>query len=484
MGMLALFLSVLLGLIFGMLPGLTATMSVALLTGLTYSFSGPMAVLSLIGIYIGSISGGCQSAILLNIPGTPASAATTVEGYPLAKQGKGGLAIFVSNASSFSGTMLGILCLLFFTPIISNAALKFNSQEMFLLAVFGVVICGNLTSGGDPVKGWIAGFLGLLFSQVGLDTVHSMPRFTFGNMNIRGGITLLPAMVGLFGIPEIINAFTPTERNIISISKFRVKEGFLVMRRNIINVLRSSILGVTMGALPGVGEDTGGWLSYWAEKRFSKKGGWGKGQIDGVVSAETGNNAAIGGAIIPVLTLAVPGSPPAAVLLAAFWMHGYRPGPLLMQTSPEFLYYVTVFMVFAALMMWFIASNMSRLTVLVLRVKGEILMPIIFVCCVIGSYVVSNRVFDIMIMFWYGILGLITQHMKYPPAPFLLGIILGNMADENLRRTLILNNGNFSSFFTRPISLFFVLFILALIVPQIPLVKKGTGAVKKIFSVR
>jgi putative tricarboxylic transport membrane protein len=236
------------------------------------------------------------------------------------------------------------------------------------------------------------------------------------------------------------------------------------------------MLGVTMGSIPGVGEDVGGWLSYWSEKKFSKKTIWGKGEIDGVVSAEAGNNAAIGGAIIPVLSLAIPGSAPAAVLLAAFWMHGYRPGPLLMQSTPEFLYYIVVFMAFSALMMWFLAFNISRFSVRILQVRGEILMPIIFICCVIGAFVLSNRIFDVMLMFWFGILGIIMRQMKYPSAPFLLGIILGNMADENLRRALILNHGDFSSFFTRPISLFFVIFISILVFPQIPFVRKGAEA--------
>ncbi|MDR1933477.1 MAG: tripartite tricarboxylate transporter permease [Spirochaetales bacterium] len=478
-GVVSLFLSVLLGLIFGMLPGLTATMAVALLTGLTYSFDGPLAVLILIGVYIGAISGGCQSAVLLNIPGTPASAATAVEGYPLARQGKAGLAIFVSNASSFSGTMLGIVCVVLFTPLLTRAALKFNSQEMFLLTVFGIVICGNLTSGGRPVKGWISGFIGLLFSQVGLDTVNSMARYSFGIINLTAGISLLPVMIGLFGFPEIVDAFNPESRTIIPVSKFRIKEGFAVLRRNIVNVVRSAILGVTMGAIPGVGEDTGGWLSYWAEKRSSKKTGWGKGEIDGVVSSETGNNAAVGGAIIPVLSLAIPGSAPAAVLLAAFWMHGYRPGPLLMQDTPEFLYYVVVFMVFSAFMMWLLASNISRFTVKILQIKNEILMPIIFVCCVIGAFVVSNRMFDVKLMFAFGILGIVMRQLKYPAAPFLLGIILGNMADENLRRALILNKGSIASFFTRPISLFFIVFILALLVPQFPIAAKLVKGIKQ-----
>ncbi|MEA4928487.1 MAG: tripartite tricarboxylate transporter permease [Candidatus Limiplasma sp.] len=467
-GFIALVLAVLLGLIFGMLPGLTATMAVALLTGLTYSFSGPLAVLVLIGVYIGSISGGCQSAILLNIPGTPASAATAMEGYPLALQGKGGLAIFVANAASFFGTLIGVFFVALATPLITSVALKFQSYEMFLLAVFGIIICGNLTSNGRPVKGWIAGFVGLLISQVGRDTVQSFPRFTFGSLNLSAGISLLPVMIGLFGFPEIVNAFVPDRRDLVQVSKFSPREGFAIVRRNWKNILRSGVLGMSMGAIPGVGEDTGGWLSYWSEKKSSKSKLWGRGEIDGVVSAEAGNNAAIGGAIIPVLSLAIPGSAPAAVLLAAFWMHGYRPGPLLMSETPEFLYYVVVFMVFSAIIMWVIASNMSRLTVRVLQVDQRTLMPVVFICCVIGAFVVNNRLFDVKLMFVFGLLGVAMKYMKYPAAPFLLGVILGNMADENLRRGLILSDGSILPFFTRPLCIFFLLFILVLVIPQIP----------------
>lgn len=482
-GFVALTLSVFLGLIFGMLPGLTATMAVALLTGLTYSFDGPMAVMVLLGVYIGAISGGCQSAILLNIPGTPASAATAVDGFPLARQGKGGLAIFVANISSFSGTIISVILLILFTPLLTSAALKFNSHEMFLLAVFGVVICGNLTSGGRPVKGWIAGFVGLLVSQIGRDTVGSFARFTFGNMNLTGGISLLPVMIGLFGFPEIVASFSAAKRQLVKSQKFSAKEGFAIFRRNWFNVLRSSVLGAVMGAIPGVGEDTGGWLSYWAQKRSAKNPEmYGRGCIDGVVSSEAGNNAAVGGAIIPVLSLAIPGSAPAAVLLAAFWMHGYRPGPLLMTDTPEFLYYVIVFMVVSSLLMWFIASSMSKLSVRILQVDQRILMPTIFICCVIGAFVVSNRIFDVKLMFVFGLIGVAMSYMKYPSAPFLLGVILGNMADENLRRALILYDGSLMPFFTRPISIFFIVFILALMLPQFAFFRKLTAPLKTMFQ--
>ena len=471
-GVLALFISVLMGLIFGMLPGLTATMAVALLTGLTYSFDGGLAVLSLIGVYIGAISGGCQSAILLNIPGTPASAATALDGYPLAKQGKGALAIFVANHASFLGTLFGTLCVAVLTPIISKFALKFQSHEMFLLCVFGIVICGNLTSGGRPVKGWISGFVGLLVAMVGRDTVHSFARFCFGNMNLTAGISLLPVMIGLFGFPEIVNAFSASDRTLLKMEKFNRKEAYSILKRNKLNILRSSILGMTMGAIPGVGEDTGGWLSYWSEKKAHKSDLWGKGEINGVVASEAGNNAAVGGAIIPVLSLAIPGSAPAAVLLAAFWMHGYRPGPLLMSETPEFLYLVVVSMVFASLVMVLLANNMAKVTVKVLQVDQRILMPIVFICCVIGAFVVNNRLFDIKLMFVFGLLGIAMSYMKYPSAPFLLGVIMGNMADENLRRALMLSDGSILPFFTRPICIFFLLFILVLVVPQLPFYPK------------
>lgn len=472
-GLLCIILSVFVGLIFGMLPGLTSTMAVALLTGLTYHFDGPLAILSLLSIYIGAISGGNQSAILLNIPGTPASAATAMDGYPLALKGRAGHAIFVATGASFFGTVISIICVAFFTPILTKFALKFMSHEMFLLAVFGIVICGNITSNGDPLKGWLSGFIGLLMSQVGMDTIYSYRRFTYGSINLSAGISLLPVMIGLFGFPEVIKAFGATKAKMQQNTKYSIKEGLKDLKRNWFNILRSGILGMVMGAIPGVGEDTGGWISYWSEKKTSEHPEeFGKGCIDGVVSAETGNNAAIGGAIIPVLSLAIPGSTSAAVLLAAFWMHGYRPGPLLMSDTPEFLYYVVIFMVIAAVFMWVIAMIIAKFSVKVLSIDIKTLMPIVFICCVIGSFVTSNRLFDIKLMFIFGILGIIMSYLSMPGAPFLLGIILGNMADENLRRALLLTKADISIFFTRPISVLFILLIIYMLITQMPFYKR------------
>ena len=463
-------LSVFFGIVVGMLPGLTATMAVALLTGLTYKTSPDMAILSLIGVYVGAISGGCQSAILLNIPGTPASAATAQDGYPMGQQGKGGLAIFLATSASALGTLGSVVFLLFLTPLLTSFALKFGSWEFFLLAVFGIMICGQLASGGDPLKGWIAGILGLLASLVGLDGLQGVPRFSFDNIDLMAGFSLIPIMIGLFGFPEIVAAFKKKTAVIGELQSINYREGVRILLRNWETIIRSSFIGVMVGIIPGVGEDVGGWLSYWAARMRSKvRDLFGKGNPEGVIAAESGNNACIGGAIIPILSLAVPGSAPAAVLMAAFWLHGLRPGPLMMTETPGFLYTVATYLVAASFIMWALGLLISRFTVKILQVSPQLLMPVVFLFCVVGSYVINDRIFDVWVMFAFGFVGLFLSHMKFPSAPFLLGVILGPMADTNLRRALTLSDGSIVPFFTRPICLFFAVIILLMIAAQMGL---------------
>lgn len=463
-------LSVFFGIVVGMLPGLTATMAVALLTGLTYKTSPDMAILSLIGVYVGAISGGCQSAILLNIPGTPASAATAQDGYPMGQQGKGGLAIFLATSASALGTLGSVVFLLFLTPLLTSFALKFGSWEFFLLAVFGIMICGQLASGGDPLKGWIAGILGLLASLVGLDGLQGVPRFSFDNIDLMAGFSLIPIMIGLFGFPEIVAAFKKKTAVIGELQSINYREGVRILLRNWETIIRSTFIGVMVGIIPGVGEDVGGWLSYWAARMRSRvRDLFGKGNPEGVIAAESGNNACIGGAIIPILSLAVPGSAPAAVLMAAFWLHGLRPGPLMMTETPGFLYTVATYLVAASFIMWALGLLISRFTVKILQVSPQLLMPVVFLFCVVGSYVINDRIFDVWVMFAFGFVGLFLSHMKFPSAPFLLGVILGPMADTNLRRALTLSDGSIVPFFTRPICLFFAVIILLMIAAQMGL---------------
>ena len=477
-----LILSTAAGLLMGVLPGLSSTMAVALLTGLTYSFSHESALISLLGVYVGAVSGGCQSAILLNIPGTPASAATALDGFPLAKQGKGGLAIFVATTTSCIGTLISVLFVLTLTPLLTKISLMFTSWEFFLLSIFGILICGAITGQGKAIKGWVSGILGLFVAFVGYDRINLYPRFAYGNVNLMAGLQLIPVMIGLFGFPEIVRAFKKEGASQVSeLTKFSRKEGWGIIKDNAWAIIRSSIIGVGVGVIPGVGEDVGGWLSYWATKTFTKNPNpkFGEGNIKGVASAEAGNNSCIGGAIIPVLSLAVPGSAPAAVLLAALLMHSYRPGPLLLRDFPDVVYKIGVYLIFASIAMWLLAQIMSKGTVRILRIKKHILMPIIFCLCVVGAYLINFNRFDIKVMFAFGLLGLFLTWADVPLAPFLLGVILGPMLDENLRRGLDLSNGSFAPMFQRPICIFFFVIIVFMILSQMGVIRLITNLIKK-----
>ncbi len=461
------FWSTQLGILVGMLPGLTATMGVALMTTLTYKFASSHAILILICMYIGAIFGGSRTAILINIPGTPANAATTVDGNPLAKQGKAGQAMGLATTGSFLGSLFGMLMLAIFTPIIGNAALSFHSFEYFWLTIFGIVICGSLTAPKDPLKGWVAGFLGLFVATIGMEGMHAYRRFSFGNVNLAGGIQLLPAMIGVFGFSEVLMVMKQPKIKIVS----RKIERVIPLLKDVIKywktIIRSGFIGTLIGAIPGVGEDIAAWVSYdFAKKASREKEKYGKGSIEGLMAAETGNNAAIPGAIIPVLSLAVPGSAPAAVLLGAMLIHGIRPGPLLMIENPDFVYQVVAMIFLATCAMFILGLSLIRVFVKILIIPRQKLMPVVFALCVIGSYALTAKMFDVLVMAVFGIIGYAMKEMEYPVAPFVLGIILGDLLDNNLRRSLILTDGNIIPFFTRPISLVFFLFILLTVLSQ------------------
>lgn len=450
-----------LGIIVGMLPGLTATMGVALMTTLTFKMAADNAVMILVCMYIGAIYGGSRSAILLNIPGTPANAATAVDGHPLAQQGLAGRAIGIATTGSFLGSVIGMLLLALFTPLIGTFALKFQSYEFFWLAIFGIVICGNLTAPKDPLKGWIAGFLGLFVAMIGMEGIHAHVRFSFGSVQLSGGISLIPAMVGAFGFAEIITVMKHTKFEVIKTKIERIIPRFSDIAKYWKTILRSGIIGTFIGAIPGVGEDIAAWVSYDVAKNSSKeREQFGKGSIEGLIAAETGNNACVAGAMIPVLSLAIPGSAPAAVLLAAMFIHGVRPGPLIMIEFPNFIYQVVAMVLLATVAMFVLGLSMVRPLVKVLQIPRQKLMPVVFVLCAIGSYAIDSRLFQIKIMIIFGVIGYFMREMDYPVAPMILGIILGDILDKNLRRALILSDGNLAPFFTRPICI--VVFLITL----------------------
>ena len=456
-----------LGIIVGMLPGLTATMGVALMTTLTFKMAAENAVIILICMYIGAIYGGSRSAILLNIPGTPANAATAVDGHPLALQGRAGRAIGIATTGSFLGSVIGMIMLALFTPMIGTFALKFQSYEFFWLSIFGIVICGNLTAPKDPLKGWIAGFLGLFVAMIGMEGIHAYIRFSFGNVDLSGGISLIPAMVGAFGFAEIIMVMKYAALEVIDTNIEQVLPKFDDVKKYWKTILRSGIIGTFIGAIPGVGEDIAAWVSYDFAKNASKEPEkYGKGSIEGLIAAETGNNACVAGAMIPVLSLAIPGSAPAAVLLAAMFIHGVRPGPLIMIEFPTFIYQVVAMVFLATFAMFILGLSLVKTLVKVLLIPRQKLMPIVFVLCAIGSYAIDSRIFQIKVMIVFGIIGYFMREMDYPVAPMVLGIILGDILDKNLRRSLILSDGSLVPFFTRPICVVIVVVTLITIVSK------------------
>ena len=443
----------LVGIISGALPGLTATMGVALLTTLTYKMVPEQAILVLIAVYVGAIYGGSRSAILLNIPGTPANAATTLDGFPLARQGLAGEAMGLATSASVIGTLIGVVFLAAIAPLLAEFALQFGSYEYFWLAIFGIVIAGQMTSFDDALKGWIAGFLGLLVAMVGQEGIHAESRFSYGSSDLAGGIALIPALVGAFGFAEILAVMKNRAAEMATGVVDRVVPGLADMWRYKRTIARSGIIGTVVGIIPGVGEDIGAWISYAAARRASKERHlFGKGSREGLIAAETGNNAAIPGALIPALTLAVPGSAPAAVLLAAMLIHGIRPGPLIMIEAPTFVFQVVWMVLLATVAMGAFGLVLTRPLLTILRVPRERLMPIVFVLCVIGPFAITQRLFDVYVMLFFGIVGFILREMKYPMAPLVLGIILGDILDKSLRRALVLSDGDLTPFFIRPIS--------------------------------
>jgi putative tricarboxylic transport membrane protein len=480
------------GIVMGILPGLSATLAIALLTTLTINLPANTAILVLICSYVGALYGGSRTAILLNIPGTAANAASCADGHALALRGEAGRAIGIATSGAFVSTLFGVLCLAMFTPALAEVALSFGAFEFFWLSLFGVTMSGSIV-GNDPLKGWLMGLLGLFIAQVGQEGIYAYDRFTFGWDDLAGGFALIPALVGAFGLAEVLTTLAdPVERKMIE-----MKDSVLPRFREIVQywrtVLRSGIIGVTTGLLPGVGEDAGAWMSYAAAKAVSKeKEQFGKGSIDGLMSAETGDMASFPGHIIPCLALGIPGSAPSAVLMAAMIIHGIQPGPMLMIQHPHFIYEVVAMTSLASITILLFGLFGVRPLLHVLRVRRNVLMPIVFVLCTVGAFASASRLFDIYAMLAIGIGAFFLRRRGYEMAPLVLGMVLGHLLDKSLRRGLVLSDGSLAPFFTRPISMAFAavtIFTILLYVPQFKrAVNRVTGGVgtglKSLFARR
>ncbi len=461
--------SMVLGIVFGALPGLTATLGVALLTTLTYGLPLSSAMISLLAMYVGAVYGGSYASILINIPGTAAAAATALDGYPMALRGEGGRALGLTTTASFIGTVLGTVALAATAPLIARLALQFTSFEFFLLAFFGIVISGSLTANDLFYKSWIAGLLGLILACVGRDNLQSYPRFTMGFSQLEGGIEVVPVLIGAFGIPQIIKTMRDPLRAAKPQEVRKILPDWGTIGRQFKNVVRSALIGIGIGAVPGVGEDVAAWVSYGTAKNTSRHPErFGTGEPAGVVACETANNACIGGALIPLLTLGIPGSPPAAMLLGALLIHGVNPGPNLPFERPGFLIEVTATMLLCSAAMWACGMLLCRQVIKVLRAPSEVFLPIVAVLCVIGSYAIGLNIVNLYLMVLVGVAAYFLIEMEYPIAPLVIGVILGPMADENLRRALMVSQGSFLPFFTRPVSLILILTIVLVMLNQVP----------------
>ena len=440
------------GIVIGCLPGLSATLTISLLTTLTIKLPANDAILILICAYAGTIYGGSRSAILLNIPGTAANAAACLDGYQLARKGQAGRAMGIATTGSVIGSVFGIICLAILTPALAEVALTFQSYEFFWLCLFGVMMSGSIT-GTSPLKGWIMGILGLFAAQIGQDGIHAHERFAYGSTDLAGGLSLIPTLVGAFGAAEVLTVMS--ER--FARPKIHTVDSVIPRIGDVIRywrtILRSGVIGVYIGILPGVGEDMASWSSYAAAKRASKNPEeFGKGSVEGLIAAETGDNAAIPGGTIPALALAIPGSAPAAVLLAAMIIHGVRPGPMLMIENPTFVYDVVAMNMYATVAILFFGIFLVRPLLTVLTVPRTVIMPVVFVLCTIGAFAIAQRLFDIWVMLGVGLAMFVLRRFGYHAAPFVLGLVLGDLLDKSLRRGLVISDGDISPFFTRPVA--------------------------------
>ena len=456
--LLMMFIGVFVGIIIGALPGLSATMGMVLALPLTYDMEPTAAMLLLLGLYCGGVYGGSITAILINTPGTPAAAATVLDGFEMGRRGEGGRGIGISTTASFIGGVVSCVFLCLAAPQIANFALKFAAPDYFALTFFGLTIIASI-SGKSVIKGLISGALGLLVATVGIDSMAGVTRFAFGSRYLLGGFSSVPVLIGLFAMPMVYLALEKgkaKERVIQKVGKvFPGKED---MKKIFPLSVIFGTVGTSIGAIPGTGATIASFLSYNEAKRFSKHPEkFGTGIPEGVAAPESANNGVTGGALIPLLSLGIPGDVSTAILIGAFMIQGLTPGPMLFTDSPELVYSIFIGLFIINVFMFILGMAGIRGFTKIVSVPQYILTPMIFIFCVVGSYAINNQFFDVVVMFVFGLVGLAFNRLGIPAAPMVVGLILGNSVESNFRRALIMSKGSVSIFFTRPISLIFIL---------------------------
>ena len=460
-----LFLGTFCGIIIGALPGMSTTMGIALFVPFTFSMDVVSGLTMLGGLYNGSVYGGSISAILLRTPGTAASCATTFDGYPMTLRGESGKALGTALLTSAIGGAFGVLVLLTIAPPLAKFALSFGPPEYFLVAILGLTIIITLSE-DNLLKGIVAGAFGVLVSTIGFDPIEGIPRFTFGFPDLYEGVPFVPALIGLFSMGEVLRlvgkARLPDDPLNSRIGKLFPSRAELASIKR--TLLRSSIIGTVVGIMPGAGADIASFVGYSEAKRKSKTPEkFGTGHLEGVAASETANNAVVGGSLVPLLTLGVPGNAASAVLLGGLLIHGLNPGPMLFENHPNVTYGFMISLLFSCVVIVILGSVMIRISPHILKLPKRLLIPVIVILSVTGSYAVSNSYVAVVIMLIFGVIGFTLEHFKFPLAPLVLGIILGPMAENSLMQALLISRGDWTIFAARPVCII----LLALIVASI-----------------
>jgi len=449
------------GIVLGALPGISSTMTLAVLLPFSFTMTPHVAMLFLIGAFYGSVYGGSVSAILLNIPGTPGSMVTQLDGYPMARKGEAGKALMYALIASTFGGVMGWLALVSLAPMLARAAYAFQSPEYAVLMVFGLSMLAY-ASPGSTFLGVLAGVFGVVLGTVGLDTVTNMSRLDFGITRLRAGIDIVPFAVGIFGLAEILRLVE--QKIVLDHSASQVRNVFPKIRevaRLWATAVRAGIAGIIVGIIPAAGSAVAVSMSYAQEKKlYEKTETFGDGNPRGVVAAESGNNSCVGGALIPLMTLGIPGDTMTAVLVGALLIHGLQPGPQLFTDHPDFVASVYVALIFTVIVTFLLAIPLMRVFARLLSAKPRVLYAGVLLLCVTGAFSVQNSLFDINVMIAFGVIGYVFAKIGIPTAPIMFGLVLGPILEENLRRTLIVY-GDWSVFISRPISIVMLLITAA-----------------------
>lgn len=462
-------LGMLLGVFFGALPGISTSMTIVLMLPFTYYLGILPSVMLLVAIYAGGATGGCITAILFNTPGDPSAVATTLDGYAMTKKGLAGRALGLGISSSAVGGVFSVLVMLFLAPPLSKVALEIQSAEYFALTVLGLMVISSIGAKA-PLRAIISGLIGIVIAMIGMDPITGAERFTFGQISLMNGIAVIPIMIGAFALAEVLAQVTEKQADMnagknVSLKTLEYKELF----KHKWLLFKSSVIGTVIGILPGAGGSIASIVSYGEAMRSSKKPEeFGEGSEEGVVAPEAANNAAAGGAMIPTLVLGIPGSPTTAIILAALVLLGVQPGPQMLTEQPLLLYCIFFSMLIASTAVLIIGRQGVKAFAALLRLPYSLLGTFIVMLSMIGSYAVTNSMFEIWVMLIFGIVGFFMKKYNFSPASMILGLVLGLMMEENFRRQLLVTNGDYLSFITQPISgAFLLLSVVAALYPMI-----------------